>query len=150
MDNSQNIFNVRSISILFIRFDSLSLEYHPLSIIGCGKSSIPPIRYLQCPAAVTVRHLQRFLSSKFTLNLDSGSTQIDIIYEDELLPTDFTLMDIAYCYNWKRVSPSSHMKSYVWMRMIGIHKQHTRIHLHTHILTHTDWRRPLHVIWFIA
>lgn len=87
-----------------VQISSLSLEYHPLSIMGCDKSAIPPIKYLQCPAAVTVRHLQRFLSSKFILSLDSGTTQIDIIYEDELLPSDFTLMDVAYTYNWKRVS----------------------------------------------
>lgn len=65
---------------------------------------MPPIKYLQCPAAVTVGHLKRFISSKYTLSLSSGTTQIDIIYEDELLPSDFTLMDVAYTYNWKRVS----------------------------------------------
>lgn len=37
---------------------SLSLEYHPLALKGCDKQQIPPIRYLQCPAAVTVHHLK--------------------------------------------------------------------------------------------
>lgn len=81
---------------------SLSLEYHNETIMGCDKSAVPPIRYLQCPAAVTVRLLQRFLSSKYNLNIDN--VNIDIIYEDEVLPIEFCLMDVAYCYKWKRVS----------------------------------------------
>lgn len=86
---------------------SLSLEYHPKSLTDCDKSSIPAIKYLQCPAAVTVYHLQRLLSSKFSLNYKSSTSSIDIniIYEDEILPTDFTLMDVAYCYNWMRLEP---------------------------------------------
>uniref|UniRef100_A0A1B0D0E2 RING-type domain-containing protein n=1 Tax=Phlebotomus papatasi TaxID=29031 RepID=A0A1B0D0E2_PHLPP len=49
---------------------SLSMEYHPevVTSLSSQKSSIPPIRYLQCPAAVTMWHLQRFISTKFDLN----------------------------------------------------------------------------------
>lgn len=68
----------------------------------CDESEVPPIRYLQCPAAVTVRLLQRFLASKYNLNVDN--VNIDIIYGDEVLPTEFCLMDVAYCYQWKKVS----------------------------------------------
>ncbi|XP_059613184.1 protein suppressor 2 of zeste [Phlebotomus argentipes] len=84
---------------------SLSMEYHPEAAVTLGgqKASIPPIRYLQCPAAVTVWHLQRFISTKF--DLKPSLMLVEIIYEDEILPRDFSLMDVAYCYNWKRVAP---------------------------------------------
>lgn len=65
-------------------------------------STIPSIRYLQCPAAVTVKHLKRFITCKFDLNVNSFV--IDIVYENDILPVDFSLMDVAYCYKWKRVS----------------------------------------------
>ncbi|XP_055690903.1 protein suppressor 2 of zeste isoform X2 [Lutzomyia longipalpis] len=84
---------------------SLSMEYHPevVASLNNQKSTIPPIRYLQCPAAVTVWHLQRFITTKFDLN--PSTMIVEIIYEDEVLPRDFSLMDVAYCYNWKRVAP---------------------------------------------
>ncbi|XP_037037815.1 protein suppressor 2 of zeste isoform X2 [Bradysia coprophila] len=84
---------------------SLSLQYHPESLKGQAIQSSPPIRYLQCPAAVTIRHLQRFLSSKYNLNIDKPNVDIQIIYEDEVLPMGFNLMDVAYCYQWKRLQP---------------------------------------------
>ena len=71
---------------------------------GCDKSLVPPIRYLQCPAAVTVHHLRKFLSSKFNLNIDMDNVDINIIYGDDVLPFGFSLMDIAYSYKYKRVS----------------------------------------------
>lgn len=30
--------------------------------------------------------------------------QVDIIYKGEVLPTNFSLMDVAYTFKWKRVS----------------------------------------------
>ncbi|XP_055849164.1 protein suppressor 2 of zeste [Episyrphus balteatus] len=84
---------------------SLSLEYHPALLVSCNKSQIPPVRYLQCPAGVTVHHLKRFLCSKYDIDPDNQRVDIDIIYEDEILPEDFSLMDVGYCYNWKRVAP---------------------------------------------
>lgn len=71
---------------------------------GCDKQQIPPIRYLQCPAAVTVHHLKRFIYSKFDIDPDNQRVNVDIIYEEEILPEDFSLMDVGYCYCWKRVS----------------------------------------------
>lgn len=85
---------------------SLSLEYHPKSVIGCDKSSIPDVLYLLCPAAMTIHLLQRFISSKFSLNFEASTSaiNINIIYEDEVLPAHYKLMDVAYIFNWKRVS----------------------------------------------
>ncbi|CAD7078242.1 unnamed protein product [Hermetia illucens] len=84
---------------------SLSLEYHPDSLASFRKDQIPPVRYLQCPAAVTVHHLQRLISSKFNIDMENLRVDIEIIYDDEILPDDFSLMDIGYCYSWKRDSP---------------------------------------------
>uniref|UniRef100_A0A8C4NP42 BMI1 proto-onco, polycomb ring finger n=1 Tax=Dicentrarchus labrax TaxID=13489 RepID=A0A8C4NP42_DICLA len=59
-------------------------------------------RYLQCPAAMTVMHLRKFLRSK----MDIPSTyQVEVMYEDEPLKDYYTLMDIAYIYTWRRNGP---------------------------------------------
>uniref|UniRef100_A0A336MGF1 CSON011999 protein n=1 Tax=Culicoides sonorensis TaxID=179676 RepID=A0A336MGF1_CULSO len=84
---------------------SLSLTYHAESLVGSGVTvQAPPINYLQCPAAVTVHHLKRFVSAKYGIDIERD-VNIEIICEDEVLPEDFTLMDVAYCYNWTRTSP---------------------------------------------
>ncbi|XP_067649645.1 polycomb group RING finger protein 2-like [Haliotis asinina] len=60
------------------------------------------IRYLQCPAAVTVSHLKKFIRLKYDLPLNY---QIDIFHTDEALREYYTLMDIAYIYTWRRRGP---------------------------------------------
>ncbi|XP_068620800.1 polycomb group protein Psc-like [Battus philenor] len=60
-------------------------------------------RYLQCPAVVNINHLKKFLSMKF--EIDSTQFAIDILYKRVPLPDYYTLMDIAYIYNWKRNEP---------------------------------------------
>lgn len=60
-------------------------------------------RYLQCPAVVNISHLKKFLSMKF--DIDSSQYCIDILYKRVPLPDYYTLMDIAYIYNWKRNEP---------------------------------------------
>ncbi|KAG8237721.1 hypothetical protein J437_LFUL017840 [Ladona fulva] len=59
-------------------------------------------RYLRCPAAVTVLHLKKLLRSKYGL---SSEHRVDLFYNDELLREDFSLMDIAYIYLWRRKGP---------------------------------------------
>ncbi|KAK1790992.1 hypothetical protein P4O66_014065, partial [Electrophorus voltai] len=56
-------------------------------------------RYLQCPAAMTVMHLRKFLRSKMDIPC---TFQIEVMYEDEPLKDYYTLMDIAYIYTWRR------------------------------------------------
>lgn len=85
----------------------MSMEYHMESIFGsniASLSNVPQIRYLQCPAGVKVMHLKRFITSKYDLMNMKVPMNIDIIYEDDVLSNDLSLMDIAYCYDWKRVS----------------------------------------------
>lgn len=62
-----------------------------------------PRRFLQCPAVVNISHLKKFLSMKF--DIDSTQFAIDILYKRVPLPDYYTLMDIAYIYNWKRNEP---------------------------------------------
>ncbi|XP_064076727.1 polycomb group protein Psc-like [Vanessa tameamea] len=66
-------------------------------------SSLTTRRYLQCPAVVNISHLKKFLSMKF--DIDSTQFAIDILYKRVPLPDYYTLMDIAYIYNWKRNEP---------------------------------------------
>ncbi|XP_022240414.1 uncharacterized protein DDB_G0284459-like [Limulus polyphemus] len=92
---------------------SLSLEYgYGINQLPTnGHSAITPEseddtdakrRYLQCPAAVTVAHLKKFINMKYGL---SQSYVVDIMYYDDSLRDDYKLMDIAYIYTWKRNGP---------------------------------------------
>nr|XP_022908864.1 polycomb group protein Psc-like isoform X1 [Onthophagus taurus] len=101
---------------------SLSLEYYQRELDTtpiengtktnvCGGANIKSIknsgvkcdrRYLQCPAAVQMTHLQKFIRMKFGLKDDH---KVDIIHNGEVLPTFFTLMDVAYTFKWNRVKP---------------------------------------------
>ncbi|KAG5883072.1 hypothetical protein JTB14_031183 [Gonioctena quinquepunctata] len=59
-------------------------------------------RFLQCPAAVSMKHLQKFIRMKFGLTSDH---RVDIIYKGEVLSQDFSLMDVAYTFKWKKIKP---------------------------------------------
>lgn len=83
---------------------SLSLEFHPHLAQQCDESDVPPVRYLKCLAGLPIQHLKRFLCSKFDIDPCNKKVDIEIIYEEEVLPSDFSLMDVAYCYQYKRVS----------------------------------------------
>ncbi|XP_053664203.1 protein suppressor 2 of zeste [Anopheles marshallii] len=86
---------------------SLSLEYHYDAVAehGGASSGQLPITYLQCPAAVTVHHLYKFILTKNGLQVGSDNIRVEIIYEEEILPHDYTLMDVAYCFDYKRIAP---------------------------------------------
>ncbi|KAG0415720.1 hypothetical protein HPB47_007107 [Ixodes persulcatus] len=61
-----------------------------------------PRRFLNCPAAFTVNHLQKFLRTKYAL---APSLKVDILHMNEVLCEGYSLMDVAYIYAWKRDSP---------------------------------------------
>ncbi|NXX10849.1 PCGF2 protein, partial [Podargus strigoides] len=84
------------------------------------------VRFLRCPAAMTVMHLAKFLRnkmdvpSKYKVSVCPGSArfrglgganaicplcQVEVLYEDEPLKEYYTLMDIAYIYPWRRNGP---------------------------------------------
>lgn len=57
-------------------------------------------RFLQCPGSVTVGLLKKFIMTKYGLD---QNFLVDVIYKEDLLPEDQTLIDIAYSYNWRKV-----------------------------------------------
>ncbi|KAM9839685.1 polycomb complex protein BMI-1-A [Aulostomus maculatus] len=87
---------------------SLSIEFFDQSRLGGGtedkqsKDQLANKRYLQCPAAMTVMHLRKFLRSKMEI---PNTYQVEVMYEDEPLKDYYTLMDIAYIYTWRRNGP---------------------------------------------
>lgn len=87
---------------------SLSIEFFDQSRLGgrvddkSSKDQVANKRYLQCPAAMTVMHLRKFLRSKMDI---PSNYQVEVMYEDEPLKDYYTLMDIAYIYTWRRNGP---------------------------------------------
>lgn len=71
----------------------LSLNYHDTS---------GPPRYLRCPTAVSVMHLQKLLRSKYDL---TNHYRVDILHNQDCLNSHLTLIDIAYIYLWRRKGP---------------------------------------------
>ncbi|CAB1349912.1 unnamed protein product [Coregonus sp. 'balchen'] len=67
-----------------------------------SKQQVNNKRYLQCPAAMTIMHLRKFLRSKMDIPC---TYQVEVMYEDEPLKDYYTLMDIAYIYTWRRNGP---------------------------------------------
>ncbi|XP_034477181.1 protein suppressor 2 of zeste [Drosophila innubila] len=86
---------------------SLSLEYHPAMLKHCRASDKPPVCYLQCPAGLRVMHLKQFLCSKYDIDAQNKQVEVEVTYEDEVLPPTLTLMDVGYCYHWQRHAPMS-------------------------------------------
>ncbi|KAJ3653108.1 hypothetical protein Zmor_019025 [Zophobas morio] len=72
---------------------SLTMCYY-----GCKESA----RYLRCPAAVSVGHLQKLIRAKYGL---FDNHHVDILYNQDCLNSTLTLMDVAYIYSWKRKAP---------------------------------------------
>ncbi|XP_032296821.1 polycomb group RING finger protein 2 isoform X1 [Coturnix japonica] len=60
------------------------------------------VRFLRCPAAMTVMHLAKFLRNKMDV---PSKYQVEVLYGDEPLRDYYTLMDIAYIYPWRRNGP---------------------------------------------
>ena len=61
----------------------------------------PNRRFLQCPASVKVNHIKKFIMTKYGLD---QNFLVDVIYKEDLLPEEHTLIDVAYSYNWRKVS----------------------------------------------
>ncbi|XP_012683426.2 polycomb complex protein BMI-1-B [Clupea harengus] len=99
-DEDKRIITDDEIISLSIEFFDQNKEEKSVEARSGTKESVK--RYLQCPAAMTIMHLRKFLRSK----MDVPCTfQIDVMYEDEPLKDYYTLMDIAYIYTWRRNGP---------------------------------------------
>ncbi|XP_064214617.1 polycomb group protein Psc isoform X2 [Tribolium castaneum] len=86
LDNYQHIISPE---------ESISLT---MCYYGCKESS----RYLRCPAAVTIGHLQKLIRAKYGL---SDNHHVDILYNQDCLNSTLTLIDVSYIYSWKRKTP---------------------------------------------
>ncbi|KAG8139824.1 hypothetical protein E2320_002582 [Naja naja] len=60
------------------------------------------MRFLRCPAAMTIMHLAKFLRNKMDV---PTKYKVEVLYEDEPLKEYYTLMDITYIYPWRRNGP---------------------------------------------
>ncbi|XP_022186265.2 protein suppressor 2 of zeste [Nilaparvata lugens] len=87
-------------SPIFLPDDQISicLEYMDSSELQQGTYGR---RYLRCPAAVTVLHLHKLIRAKFGLT----SHKVDVMYKEDILLENWTLMDVAYIYQWRRKCP---------------------------------------------
>jgi len=88
---------------------SLSIEYSETGMAEICDSlrskelePCSPKSYLLCPATFTVSLLKKFLSLKHRSPL---LNRLDIMYDDKPLSNDWTLLDIAYIYAWRRTAP---------------------------------------------
>lgn len=59
-------------------------------------------RYLRCPGAIRVAHLKKFLQAKYNLR---PCHNIDVMYMHDYLHDEYTLIDLAYIYSWRRNAP---------------------------------------------
>ncbi|XP_033762215.1 protein suppressor 2 of zeste-like [Pecten maximus] len=79
---------------------SLSLEFST-NLTSCedieGENQTIDVRYLLCPAAVTIGNLKKFLRLKFSL---ADTYLIDLYHEDEVLLDSYNLVDVAYISTW--------------------------------------------------
>ncbi|XP_015431248.1 PREDICTED: polycomb group protein Psc-like [Dufourea novaeangliae] len=82
---------------------SLSLEYFSPSK-DVKEITVKPFlrRYLRCPAAVTIFHLQKLIRAKYGL---TDAHRVDVMYKEEPLHGSYTLMDVMYIYHWRRKVP---------------------------------------------
>ncbi|CAG2111993.1 unnamed protein product, partial [Medioppia subpectinata] len=56
-------------------------------------------RYLQCKGGMRVVHLKKWLRKKYDLN---DHIDVEILYKHDPLIDDYTMIDLAYIYSWRR------------------------------------------------
>ncbi|KAG8182888.1 hypothetical protein JTE90_004254 [Oedothorax gibbosus] len=94
---------------------SVSLEYSPLNeqlpvnfqanAYNLEKEKLTqyPKRYFNCPGALKVFHLKKLLQAKY--GLIGSKKKVEVLYMHDLLKDQYTLVDLAYIYSWKRSEP---------------------------------------------
>lgn len=98
---------------------SLSIEYFPQVIsysllpfskcLGNGalnsitespNDDVNQRRYLRCQGGMRVFHLKKWLRLKYDVK---ENNDIEIMYKHDPLCDEYTMMDLAYIYSWRRV-----------------------------------------------
>lgn len=65
-----------------------------------NKDQLSQKRYLRCPAGVRVHHLKKLLRNKYELKYHHD---VEIFYKHDPLIEDYSIVDLAYIYSWRRV-----------------------------------------------
>ncbi|XP_047363242.1 uncharacterized protein YMR317W-like isoform X1 [Vespa velutina] len=91
-----------SLSLSLQYFNPQSKDSSDANITKEAVAKLLPRRYLRCPAAVTVFHLQKLIRAKYGLR---DAHRVDIMYKEEPLNGSYTLMDVMYIYHWRRKVP---------------------------------------------
>jgi len=60
------------------------------------------VRYFRCVAGVTVRILKKLLRNKFDLKYHHD---VELFYKYDPLMDDYSILDLAYIYSWKKTMP---------------------------------------------
>ncbi|XP_077556127.1 uncharacterized protein LOC144170296 isoform X2 [Haemaphysalis longicornis] len=92
---------------------SISLEYTARDVLPIRPLLLGPQpeaqetppggrRYLLCPGGFTVGHLKKFLRAKFGLGKNH---EVDVMYMHDHLLDEYSLVDLAYIYSWRRSGP---------------------------------------------
>ncbi|KAH7962372.1 hypothetical protein HPB52_015756 [Rhipicephalus sanguineus] len=118
--SSEGRGDVRNVErLIFNRDDmiSVSLEYSARDILPIRPLLLGPPppetqecppgsrRYLLCPGGFTVGHLKKFLRAKFGLSKNHEASTVDVMYMHDHLLDEYSLMDLAYIYSWRRNAP---------------------------------------------
>lgn len=94
---------------------SMSLEYYDTDQKSKNNNDVsdnkmetnsdknPNKRFLACPGTVKIQHLMKFITMKYGLNSDNFV--VDVIYKGDIIPQDYTLIDVAYYYKWEKDAP---------------------------------------------
>ncbi|RWS29531.1 hypothetical protein B4U80_01725 [Leptotrombidium deliense] len=96
-----------SISIEYLP-EVISYSYLPLSSSSKSQANHSEVhnqrRYLQCQGGMRVYHLKKWLRSKYEL---AANYEVEVLYKHDPLSDDYTMMDLAYIYSWRRNGPLS-------------------------------------------
>ena len=78
-----------------------SILFYILCLAGCKCTCM--IVNLCFAGTVKIQHLMKFITMKYGLN--SESFVVDVIYKGDIIPQDYTLIDVAYYYKWEKDAP---------------------------------------------
>jgi polycomb group RING finger protein 4 len=76
----------------------------PVNNNGCDTNKHSQRRYFRCKGSMKVRHLKKLLQMKYELK---DNTDIDLLYKHDFLADDYSMVDLAYIYSWRRSGPLS-------------------------------------------
>jgi len=93
-----NLFHLTDNQIsVSLEYDFGQLNNNETNTKVCENEMITSRRYLLCPSSLPIALLKKFILTKYDL---TPNYKVDIMYQDNLLDEDFTLMDVAFIYSY--------------------------------------------------